>query len=191
MNFLAHLYLSRTSPALMVGNFIADGVKGKAFGQYPTAIAKGILMHRAIDTFTDQHPIVTHSKALLWPAYGKYAAVLVDIFYDYFLAKNWKEYHKQTLPVFAKETYRMLEEYQPIFPERPKRFYQYMVEYDILSNYASLNGIQQALNGMSRRAAFVSNMEKATKELKLYEPEFETHFKAFFPELEKHVNVFL
>ena len=62
MNHLAHLFLSRHSEKMMVGNFIADGVKGKKYLAYEDEIADGIVMHRAIDTFTDTHETVSHSK---------------------------------------------------------------------------------------------------------------------------------
>lgn len=191
MNFLAHLYLSRSSIELMVGNFIADSVKGKKFEAYPPIIAKGIKMHRAIDSFTDSHEVVLESKKRLRPAYGKYSAVLIDIFFDHILAKNWHDYHKERLPSYSQQVYLSLKEYHSLFPEKSQRFYHYMVSYDILSNYATIDGIQQALNGMSRRARFDSNMEKATKELQLFEKEFEDEFRAFFPDLEKHVLPFL
>lgn len=191
MNFLAHLYLSRSSHELMVGNFIADSVKGRRFEDYSPTITKGILMHRAIDTFTDEHPTVLLSKKRLRDNYGKYSAVLVDIFYDYFLAKNWRDYYNVDLPLFAQETYKMLEGYYHYFPERSRRFYIYMVNYDILSNYARIEGIQRALNGMAHRARFDSNMEKATKELKLHEKVFEQEFRDFFPDLERSVESFI
>ena len=92
MNFLAHLFLSGEPGELMVGNFIADSVKGNAMNDFSEGIQKGIILHRAIDTFTDSHNEMQKSKERLRPRYKKYAPVITDIFYDHFLAVNWQDY---------------------------------------------------------------------------------------------------
>ena len=97
MNFLAHIYLSGEDEGITIGNFIADGIKGKKYLSYPASIQKGILLHRGIDSFTDSHPTVRQSTARLHENYGHYSGVIVDILYDHFLAKNWEEYHEQDL----------------------------------------------------------------------------------------------
>ena len=89
MNFLSHLYLAGDSEELIIGNFIADAVKGSAFNQFSPGIQKGIVLHRKIDTFTDSHPVVELSKQRLRERYKKYASVIIDIYYDHYLAKNW------------------------------------------------------------------------------------------------------
>ena len=88
MNFLAHAVLSFENPELMVGNFIADFVKGNDYLQYQDPVKRGILLHRDIDQFTDQHPTVRLSKSRLYDAFGHYAGVIVDMYYDHFLAAN-------------------------------------------------------------------------------------------------------
>ncbi len=92
MNFLAHLYLSGNDEQLMIGNFIADSVKGSSYKNFPDGIKRGILLHRAIDFYSDNHSVFLKSVERLRPNYHKYAGVIVDIFFDHFLAKNWKEY---------------------------------------------------------------------------------------------------
>ena len=102
MNFLAHLYLSGDNEQIIVGNFIGDFVKGRnALQTFDPTIALGIELHRAIDQFTDTHPVVRSSKDRLRPKYRHYAGVIVDIFYDHFLARKWNDYHKTPLPEFA------------------------------------------------------------------------------------------
>ena len=99
MNFLAHLYLSGNDPLVRLGNFIGDFVKGRDLAdRYEPAIVKGIELHRAIDEFTDQHAIVKQSKMRLRPKYRHYAPVIVDIFYDHFLAAGWDNHSEQLLP---------------------------------------------------------------------------------------------
>src|SRR3954453_2663939 len=109
MNFLAHLYLSGNDPEIMVGNFLGDFVRGRnLLERYKKNIATGIELHRTIDEFTDTHPIVAQSKNRLREKYRHYAAVIVDIFYDHFLAKNWSEYSSELLPDFADRAYQIL-----------------------------------------------------------------------------------
>lgn len=192
MNFLAHLYLSGNSPKMMVGNFIGDFVKGRSqVQQFDSEIAFGIELHRAIDAFTDSHPIVTQSKNRLRPLYRHYAPVIVDVFYDYYLAKNWKQYHALELVEFAKQAYTTLQLYHDILPERVQQMLPYMINGNWLVNYSRVEGIQRALTGMSRRTTHVSKMEESVNELLRYHDEFEGEFQGFFPELVARANNFI
>ena len=92
MNFLAHIYVSGDNDLVKIGNFMADSIRGHSYDVYPMEIQKGILLHRSIDSFTDMHPIYRQSKHRLHEKYGHYSGVIMDIFYDHFLAKNWKTY---------------------------------------------------------------------------------------------------
>jgi len=188
MNYLAHIFLSGNNEKLMIGNFIADSVKGEAWKTYDAEVKKGILLHRAIDTFTDTHEIVKESKTRLWTRYRHYNAVIVDIFYDHFLAKNWKEYHPLDLNKFVEETYKKLNEHEEILPEQTKLFFKYMVEHNWLYNYQYIEGIKKVMGGMSRRTSFDSGMENSTEELVKYYDEFERDFNSFFPLLKKYVD---
>ncbi|MFL5762402.1 MAG: ACP phosphodiesterase [Bacteroidia bacterium] len=188
MNFLSHIYLSGNSEGLLIGNYIADSVKGQVINDFPEEIRKGIVLHREIDTFTDQHPVVELSKRRLRPKYRKYAGVIVDIYYDHFLAANWENYSDESLPDFTKKIYRLLSERSNSFPVKSQRFTKYMLEYDILNAYAKLEGIERVLQGMSGRAKFESNMEKSIHDLKEHYSSFENEFRKFFPELREYVN---
>jgi len=92
MNFLAHLYLSKDNQNIMIGNFIADAIRGNKFKHFPAEIQKGIILHRHIDTFTDQHPIVRISKRRLHERYGHYDGVIIDLFYDHFFGDRFVAY---------------------------------------------------------------------------------------------------
>lgn len=188
MNFLSHLYLSGESEGLLLGNFIADSVKGSAFNNFSVEIQKGILLHRKIDAYTDSHPIVEESKNRLRPKYKKYASVIVDVYYDHYLAANWNDYSKISLDLYTKKVYLLIEQHKHSFPLKSQLFTRYMLEHNILSAYAHLEGIDKVLQGMSRRASFVSNMEHAIHDLKGHYPLFEKEFKLFFPELQQFVN---
>ena len=184
MNFLAHLHLSGNDEAVMVGNFIGDFVKGRDLkAQFGEGIARGVELHRAIDEFTDRHAIVKQSKARLWPTYRHYSAVIVDIFYDHFLAADWNDHSGEPLDQFAQRTYQLMASHNHILPEQVKYMLGYMIRGNWLVNYAQVEGIQRALTGMSRRATFESKMEQAVEDLRKYYGEFQSDFRLFLPEL--------
>ncbi|MBX2968442.1 MAG: DUF479 domain-containing protein [Cyclobacteriaceae bacterium] len=185
MNFLAHISLSGDNPKIMVGNFIGDFVKGRnLLEQFEPEIARGIALHRAIDEFTDSHPIVAVSKNRLRPTYRHYSAVIVDMFYDHLLARNWEQYYKEFLPDFAERSYRILEGFHPILPEGVKYMLPYMTKGNWLVNYARLEGIDRALSGMARRSKHESKMELAVDDLKKNYEDFTQEFSIFYPQLQ-------
>jgi len=183
MNFLAHLFLSGDSDQLMLGNFIADFVKGKREDSYEEKILQGILLHRKIDAFTDRHPQVAKSKQRLWPRHRHYSSVILDIFYDHFLARNWKEYSSMQLEDFAGHAYATILRFEDLLPPRAKQVVPNMIAGNWLVNYAELSGINRALQGMARRASFQTEMAGAIKDLQKEYENFETDFRIFFPEL--------
>lgn len=188
MNFLAHIYLSGNNEMVTIGNFIADGIRGKKYKKYATDLQIGILLHREIDTFTDAHPIVRQSTKRLHKNYSHYSSVIVDILYDHFLAKKWSSYSKVPLDVYVGNFYSSLENNFEILPERTQKMLPFMIADNWLLNYANIEGIQRVLNGMNRRTQNKSNMNKATTELKAYYSEFENEFSLFFDELIEFSN---
>ena len=111
MNFLAHIYLSGDNDLVTIGNFIADGVKGNDYKKFPEELQTGILLHRAIDTYTDAHDTVKQSTRRLHQRYSHYSGVIVDILYDHFLAKNWDNYSNIPLAIYAERFYDSLEDH--------------------------------------------------------------------------------
>ncbi len=184
MNFLAHIYLSGNCEMVTIGNFIADGIRGKHYQTYPKEIQIGILLHRQIDTFTDAHPIVRQSTKRLHENYSHYSGVIVDILYDHFLAKNWTSYSAVPLSIFVDNFYDMLKQHFEVLPVRIQKMMPFMMADNWLLNYANLDGIQNVLNGMNRRTKNRSGMNKATVELEAYYTEFELEFTQFFKELQ-------
>jgi acyl carrier protein phosphodiesterase len=187
VNYLAHAYLSGSDENILIGNFIADAVKGKSMDDYSPEIKRGILLHRFIDEFTDSHDLHKASRAKLHSRYGHYSGVLIDIYYDHFLAKNWQTYSQTPLADYTTWLYNNLQRYQDVLPERINYMLKYMIPQNWLLNYAHLDGIGRVLNGMSRRAKFDSQMEHGVEELQLYYDEFEKEFSQFFPQLEDFV----
>ncbi len=187
MNFLSHLYLAGNSDGLIIGNFIADSVKGSDFNSFSKEIQQGILLHRKIDTFTDAHPVVEQSKQRLREKYRKYAGVIVDIYYDHYLAIDWNTYSPVSLEVFTESIYTLAQNNQAILPVKSVQFTRYMLEHNILYGYSKLEGIERVLKGMARRTTFESNMEHAIHDLREHFSLFENEFKQFFPELQQFV----
>ena len=183
MNFLAHIYLSFGDDEITLGNFFADHIRGNKFKHFPDKIQKGILLHREIDTYTDAHPIAKQSSRRLHANYSHYSRVIVDIFYDHFLAKNWLDYSPTPLHVFVEGFYDLLERNFEILPLGTQRMMPYMIADNWLYNYSNLEGISRVLNGMNRRTQNRSKMNFAIVDLEEHYSDFENEFTAFFEEL--------
>lgn len=189
MNFLAHLYLSQNNKNIMIGNFIADHIRGNNYKEFSKEIQQGIFLHREIDTFTDAHKVVRKSKRRLHPRYRHYSGVIIDIFYDYFLAKNWNDYSEIPLEIYTKSIYQLFNEIKEELPVKSQNFIKYMIEYDILFNYNNKAGIAKVLNGMNARTKGISQMNLAIEDLEVLEDELQEDFTAFFKDLIAFTNI--
>jgi acyl carrier protein phosphodiesterase len=189
MNYLAHLYLSGNNHELMIGNFIADHVKGKQIELFDEEVVKGIKLHRLIDEFTDTHKVVEQSKIRLRSNFGKYSPVIVDVFYDHYLAVKWEQYHHEVLSVYANNFYTLLKDNHHRLPLRTQQMIEYMIPQNWLVNYQTIAGINKTLTGMSKRTKFESRMDEAAIYLDKYYSEFEQEFNEYFEELRTYVSV--
>lgn len=183
MNFLAHIYLSFDHPGISIGNFMADGLKRQRLEHFPTDFQKGVMLHRAIDEFTDQHPIFKKSCKRIFKVHGHYSRVIVDIFYDHFLAVKWANYHSLPLEVFAQDFYTLLDNYFEELPLKTQHLFPYMKKQNWLVAYKKIEGIDQILKGMQRRTKFSAKLDEASKDLIMYYTDFENDFDTFFKEL--------
>lgn len=183
MNYLAHIYLSRDHEMITIGNFMADHIKGNKYKTYPTDLQKGILLHRQIDSYTDAHEIVRRSKRRLDDSYGLYRGVIIDIFYDHFLAKNWKDYSDVPLATYTQNFYANLTRNFEVLPDKIKYMSKYLIRDNWLLSYAKLEGIQKVLEGMNRRTMDRVHMDLAIKDLEDHYIDFEKDFRLFFAEL--------
>lgn len=183
MNFLAHIYLSFEDDEITLGNFIADSIRGNNYKHLPERIQKGIILHREIDTYTDAHSIPRISSKRLHTNYSHYSRVIVDIFYDHFLAKNWHNYSSTPLAIFVERFYDLLEENYELLPDNVKRMMPHMIADNWIYNYSKMEGISRVLNGMNRRTENKSKMNFAILDLEEHYPHFEKEFTSFFEEL--------
>ena len=183
MNFLAHLYLSGDDEDLILGNFIADMVKGKQIERFSEGIVMGIRMHRKIDQYTDEHPVVYESKSRLRAKYRHYSAVITDMYYDHFLARYWGDYSDIPIDNFINNAYDVLLKNYLILPSRAQRILPFMISANWLVNYGDFKGLQKSFNGLARRTPYESGMENAVDDLVSNYDEFLQDFRKFFPDL--------
>ena len=183
MNHLAHLFLARESDELMVGGFIADAVKGKKYFDYDEGISKGILLHRFIDNFTDTHAEVSELKKLLRPQFGLLSGIVIDMIYDYELAKHWNDFNVESLESFSHRAYLIFEKYFSVMPERNQVMLQYMRKENWLLNYAQIEGMRKSFTGMSKRIRKGELLLQAPQFILDNEIVLKESFFRFFPEM--------
>ncbi len=188
MNFLAHIFLSGNNDAVKIGNFMADSIRGRQFENYPPEIKKGILLHRAIDSFTDAHPVYRKSKHRLHEKYGHYSGVIMDIFYDHFLAKNWNTYCDIPLELYAEAFYTLLTNQIASLTNPAKGMLPYMIGRNWLVSYASIEGLEMIMFQMDHRTKNRVAMHESIVELQQYYELFEAEFTLFFEALRLHCS---
>ncbi len=183
VNYLAHLYLSFGDPDLMTGQFAADAVKGRAIHEYPLLVARGIELHRLIDTHVDQHETVRQLRALLRTELGLLTPVAIDMYFDHMLASSWGTWSREELHTFAKKAYNHLIINKSILPERMQYVLHHMEQGNWLLHYQSTEGLKISLEGLSRRVQGGEILLKAPEVLQSYYSEIEQAFQRYFPEL--------
>ena len=188
MNFLAHSYLSGNNEKVLLGNFMGDFIKGKQYEKYEKEIAKGVLLHREIDQFTDKNEVVYQSKLRLRKAISHYAGVVVDIFYDHFLVHQWEKFSTITIENFVSNIYEVIKKYDYLLPAAAKYTIPFMIEQDWLLSYGKMEGLTRSLRGISKRSRFHPPLEDAIPILKNDYASFEEEFMIFFPKLIHHVE---
>jgi acyl carrier protein phosphodiesterase len=188
MNFLAHQYLSGESEKVKIGNFIGDYIKGKKYQDYHAEVQKGILLHRNIDYFTDHHPIFLQSSNRLKEGYKRYSGVVIDLIYDHFLAKNWNKYHTQAISKFVTNTHEILVRNYLILPHKVKLFLPFIIHSRRLESYSTIEGLQSALEIMSRRTSLPDQTDYAIRTLLDEYDDFENEFDNFMNDLITYVR---
>lgn len=188
MNLLAHLYLSDGSESIMLGNFIADFIRGNRFEHLPEGVITGIKLHRAIDDFTDNHEEVKKSIHYLRESFGRYSGVVLDVYYDFFLARNWTHFHHESLSMFTQKAYQMLNHKYHLLPELLKDVLPTMIEEDWLLNYGNIQGLERTFSGLTKRIDNKQDLNFAPAFLTAHIDYFKESFDTFFPDLIEHVK---
>lgn len=188
MNFLAHLYLSDDTPAAMVGNLLADFVKGPDVATLRADIQAGIRHHRLVDAFTDRHPIVQRSIARVSPRWGWFSGILIDVYYDHILAVSWDRYSPSSLRAFADYAYKAITTLADEVPPDARDYAFLLIRSDRLVGYSTHDGVQDALHRLSQRITErmptrAVPLHEAMTDLELVHAGLSDDFHAFFPEL--------
>ena len=188
MNYLAHLYLADDDPESVIGSLMGDFLKGQIGVGLEPAVRWGVLVHRKVDSFTDAHAVVRQGKRRFSPAYRRYAGILLDLFYDHFLALQWSRYSTVSLQAFADRVYRILQSSLHSFPAPMRRSMNYMVSNELLQSYREIGGIERALRGIEGRLKRPSHLGAAVAELESQYLALEEDFSVFFPDLIRYVQ---
>lgn len=191
MNYLAHQFLSFQNTDIQLGNLYGEIVRGKDFENYQGDIQKGILLHRAIDTFTDGHEIVKKSSKKFHDQYGKFSPIIIDVVYDYYLIQNWKTFTNLDFEQFVQNCYTLFHQELPKFPEKLQFIVSHLLRYDWFHNYASFEGIEETLRGIKNRSKFDNQIDLAIREIERFDKELNEEFLEFFPELMQHCKEFV
>ena len=182
MNYLAHLHLGGPQPGQLLGSLYGDFVKGSLAGRYAPDIEAAIRLHRRIDVFTDSHPLTERARARFPVERRRTAGILLDLFFDHCLARNWPDYADEPLTQFTGRVYRVLAD-EPVLPGRLALIAPRMAAQDWLGSYREFAVLEQVIAGMGRRLSRPGVLDGSLGELeRLYRPLSED-FRAFYPEL--------
>ncbi len=180
MNYLAHSFLSNNNEGLLIGNFIADHIHGNNFENYSPEIIEGIKLHRRIDTFTDSHPKFKESKRFFYTDLEKYSGILVDIYFDHFLAKNFESIADIGLNDYTKNVYAIYKNNVAIFPESSAGFLKYVIQNNIYAAYANIPGIEKVLYHLSHRINHGVWLNNSVETFLQNEIQLQQNFQDFF-----------
>jgi len=190
MNYLAHLFLAKDTPESLIGNLLGDFTKGSVEYLYTAEIRKGIELHRRVDTYTDAHHIFRASKRLIAKQRSRLSGIMIDVFYDHFLARHWSEYSDVPLDDFSSRVYKILADNQAILPESLKLIVPRMKAYDLLGSYKEIQGIDIALKRIADRIKWQNNLGDGIEDLLANYQQIEADFCAFFPEVINYANTY-
>ena len=183
MNFLGHFFLSKNDTGLILGNYIADFVKGKNYLNYPEEITRGILMHRQIDSFTDGHAMVRQGRKRIFAKYRHFAGIIIDMYYDHFLASRWSDFSNQSLQDYSSYIYSIIEDNLSLLPAQSQYMFNYMKNGNWLMRYSTTEGLEKSLRGMASRINHPSKIEQAREELIVFYQLWDFEFSTFMDDL--------
>lgn len=183
MNYLAHLFLADDDPDCLIGSLMGDFVKGRVDPALAPGLRRGIALHRRVDSFTDAHAIVRASKRRLQPGLRRFGGILVDLYYDHYLAVHWSRYSPLALEDFVAGVHRVLRARMTELPPRMQHSMRYMTATDLLLSYRDIGGIGRALRGIEGRLTRPSRLRDGVEDLQRHYGAFDADFAAFFPQL--------
>ena len=183
MNFLAHAFLAEPHPEAVLGSLMGDFVKGPLTGRFSPELERALAQHRAVDSFTDAHPVVRASRARVAPPHRRFAGIVVDMYYDHFLARDWDALADEPLATFTARVYGVLLAHEARLPERLRRVAPSMVRLDWLGSYRQVESVHAALDRMGERLRRGNGLLGAGAAQMAQYSALEADFRVFFPEL--------
>jgi acyl carrier protein phosphodiesterase len=186
VNHLAHALVAHRTGTSITGNLMGDFVKGRPEDTLDGGLLEGVRLHRRVDAFTDDHPAFERCRARVRPELRRFAGILVDVWWDHVLARDWDEYGPEPLPRFARRVYADIALHRQALPPRMFRFVEYMVSTDLLVAYASPEGLARALYGMSQRMRRENPLAEGAAEFDRIAEGVAADFREFLPDLLEH-----
>ncbi|MBC8944882.1 ACP phosphodiesterase [Xenorhabdus indica] len=184
MNFLAHLHLAALSESSLLGNLMADFVRGSPEGLFSADIVSGIRLHRRIDSLTDNHPLVIEARTLFRSEYRRVAPITLDITWDHFLSRHWNKLEKNySLPEFVHLAHHQIKPHLGSTPEKFQELNQYLWSQNLLIRYADLTCIANVLQSMARRRPKLSALAGSYQDVENHYSDFEALFWQFYPQM--------
>jgi acyl carrier protein phosphodiesterase len=191
VNWLAHVFLSEASIEFQLGNLLADVVRGPERAALSADFVRGAACHKAIDAFTDAHPVVKRSRARIGGEHRRFSGILIDVFYDYCLARNWTVYSSVALDAYTAAFYASARPHLMELPPDARTMLERIMQHDLLGSYARVDGVEHALRRISSYLNSRWNkqltLERSVGDLLTYEAQFVADFREFFPLLQAHV----
>lgn len=183
MNFLAHALLAGDVESDRVGGLMGDLVKGLLPAGLPADLASGVALHRAIDSFADRHPAFIASRARISPLRRRVSGVLVDLFYDHLLARDWGDYGPGTLEDYTAQLYASLDGLSAFLPEKAREVGDRMRAHDWLSSYRHVEAVGEAIDRMAvYRLRRANPLAGGIDEFLADSAGFEADFRVFLPD---------
>lgn len=183
MNHLAHALASGRDESLILGGFLGDFVHGGVDPGLPDGIRRGLRLHRAIDVYTDHHPIIVRTRSWFRAPYRRYAGIIIDIWFDHLLARDFERWSRVPLEVYSHRVLALLQHHRAELPEQLQRFLHYMVLHDLPLQYREREQIQRVLEAVGRRLAHENPLASSLGEIERLELPLRRAFEEFFPRL--------
>lgn len=189
MNHFAHLVLSQPTVESAVGNLLGDFARGVKVESLPAAVHAGLLNHRAVDRFTDSHPLVASMKRCFSPARRRFAGIALDIYFDHLLLTHWQRFEERQLDSLIAEFYERMSSGQVLMPGPDmRRITRRMIDYDWFGSYRHIDSIAESLDRVAQRIRFANDFDNAIEDLQRHHEMIRDGFFEFYPQLQQHIT---
>ncbi|WP_101758782.1 ACP phosphodiesterase [Oceanicoccus sp. KOV_DT_Chl] len=187
MNYLAHFHLSHGDDELLLGALLGDFIKGPLKGERSPGLEQGILLHRKIDAYTDQHSLPKQAQQLFAPEFRRYSGIMTDVVFDHFLNQHWHLFHHQPLTTFSQQVYQLIVESTHLTAAAQQQANN-LARYDVFENYKHWQTVAAALQRIGQRIKRDNPLALAAEEMEQHYPALEQIFLEFYPQLQSHAQ---